>query len=447
MPSRERLHSNIQKLLGLALSANNYAMQHGVKATLRRALVFFSKSTKISSLSIESRSFYSSRKKSLEKWSDFDRRKNPDLSPVGVYKVKSGESYTTLVTDSIGRKSLFGGVGTALILGTLIANQRNQPLRIITRTETACADDYRDLLEAYDLKLDNELVLSFNSRSNGALNIPLAPQDLFITTSWWTTYSCLQRINPKSILYLIQEDERSFYPLGDLYLECERIMHNVDIRFAVNSRLLWEHLEVCGFHNIKNNGNWFEPNFKRFAKLNRSHQSTRKNRFFFYSRPSNPRNLFRTGINTINQALISKTLDPSEWEVFLVGSSIDAFAFDDGTIPKIVTGLSWTEYLDFLSSIDIGMSLMATPHPSYPPLDLASAGAIVITNKHGKKENLDEYSKNIICCDPTEEDLLQGIEKALRLINMPEQVASNFAGSSMVSSWQECLFEVVKANS
>jgi hypothetical protein len=144
---------------------------------------------------------------------------------------------------------------------------------------------------------------------------------------------------------------------------------------------------------------------------------------------------------------MSKTLDPSEWEVFLVGSSIDAFAFDDGTIPKIVTGLSWTEYLDFLSSIDIGMSLMATPHPSYSPLDLASAGAIVITNKHGKKENLDEYSKNIICCDPTEEDLLQGIEKALRLINMPEQVASNFAGSSMVSSWQECLFEVVKANS
>jgi len=224
-------------------------------------------------------------------------------------------------------------------------------------------------------------------------------------------------------------------------------MHHAGIRFAVNSRLLWDHFEASGFSNIKENGTWFDPNFKRFTKLNRSHQSNRKKRFFFYARPNNPRNLFRKGINTINRALLSNVLNSAEWEIFLVGSNINGFAFDDGTIPQILTGLSWAEYLDFLTGIDIGMSLMATPHPSYPPLDLASAGAVVITNKYENKVSLDQYSKNIICCEPTEDNLLQGIKKALQLINMPEQIASNLAGSSISSTWQDCLLEVVKANS
>jgi hypothetical protein len=224
-------------------------------------------------------------------------------------------------------------------------------------------------------------------------------------------------------------------------------MRHAGIRFAVNSRLLWEHFEASGFSNIKENGTWFDPNFQRFTELNKSHRSNRKKRFFFYARPNNPRNLFRKGINTINRALLSNVLNSDEWDIFLVGSNINSFAFDDGTIPQILTGLSWAEYLEFLTGIDIGMSLMATPHPSYPPLDLASAGAVVVTNKYGNKVNLDQYSKNIFCCEPTEDDLLQGIKKALQLINMPEQIASNLAGSSISSTWQDCLLEVVKANS
>jgi hypothetical protein len=447
MPLREQFHNNIDSFLGLSLSANNYARQYGIKAVLRKLMESLGKINIASLSGIGHRPLSTSHKGRLQRWSVVDNHMHPDLSPIGIHKVKAGESFTTVVTDSISRKNLFGGVGTALILATLIANQRNQPLRIITRKAAACAEDYRDLMETHGLKLNGELVLSFYPETSCNLNITGAPQDLFITTSWWTTYSCLQRIEPESILYLIQDDERSFYPLGDLYLECERTMQRAGIRFAVNSRLLWEHLEACGFHNIKEHGNWFDPNFQRFAKINKIHQSNQKKRFFFYARPNNPRNLFRTGINTINHALLDKTLDPSEWEICLVGSNINAFAFDDGTIPRILSGLPWANYLEFLKGIDIGMSLMATPHPSYPPLDLASAGAVVVTNKYGNKVSLDEYSKNIICCDPTEDDLLQGIKKALELIKDPEKIASNLTTSSISSSWQDCLSDVVKANS
>jgi hypothetical protein len=223
-------------------------------------------------------------------------------------------------------------------------------------------------------------------------------------------------------------------------------MRHSGIRFAVNSQLLWEHFKGCGFNNIISNGNWFDPNFDRRTKPSKPRSRTEKRNLFFYARPNNPRNLFRTGINTINQALLTKTINPNEWNIVLVGSNIDAFAFDDGTIPKIYTGLSWAEYLDLISDMDIGLSLIATPHPSYPPLDLASAGAVVVTNKHGVKKSLSNYSQNIICCSSSVDDLLQGIKKALALISSDDLVDSNIEASSLFSSWQECLSEVVSAN-
>ena len=445
MITRESFHKNIHRCLSLALSANNYAKQNGIKKTLMKVLSLRrnKQNHAIHNLAVLTRR----REIVLPKWSDIDRENHPDLNAIGLYKANGGESYTNIVTDSIGRKSLFGGVGTALILGTLLANRRNQPLRIITRSEPGSADDYAALLRTYDLSLDNELIIDFAAQSSSVLSIPYTQDDLFITTSWWTTYSCLQRVKPKSILYLIQEDERSFYPVSDLYLECERIMRHSEINFAVNSRLLWEHFTACGFNNIIDNGCWFDPNFDRRAKpRNKTHGANAKRNLFFYARPNNPRNLFRIGINTINQALLTKTINPDVWNIQLVGSNIDQFSFDDGTIPEIFTGLSWPEYLDLISKVDIGISLMATPHPSYPPLDLASAGAVAITNKYGVKKDLSSYSRNIICCSPTVDDLLHGIRKALEIRNSEGMVECNIKSSSLFYSWHECLKEVISIN-
>ena len=59
---------------------------------------------------------------------------------------------------------------------------------------------------------------------------------------------------------------------------------------------------------------------------------------------------------------------------------------------------------------------MDTPHPSYPPLDLAASGAVVVTNRHGRKTSLCQYSENIVCVDPTVEALKAGIADGSSLL-------------------------------
>ncbi len=56
---------------------------------------------------------------------------------------------------------------------------------------------------------------------------------------------------------------------------------------------------------------------------------------------------------------------------------------------------------------------MASPHPSYPPLDLAAAGAVVVTNRFDGKFSLDRYSEDIISSDPTVAALKQAIATAV----------------------------------
>jgi hypothetical protein len=56
---------------------------------------------------------------------------------------------------------------------------------------------------------------------------------------------------------------------------------------------------------------------------------------------------------------------------------------------------------------------MATPHPSYPPLDLAAAGIPVVTNCWGIKQTLNNYSPIISCVDPSIDNLVDALRSAI----------------------------------
>jgi hypothetical protein len=78
---------------------------------------------------------------------------------------------------------------------------------------------------------------------------------------------------------------------------------------------------------------------------------------------------------------------------------------------------------------------MDTPHPSYPPLDLAASGAVVVTNTRGVKTNLARYSGNIICADPSVDHLLNGLASATKLVNDHETQQSNFLRNRLLRDW------------
>ena len=86
--------------------------------------------------------------------------------------------------------------------------------------------------------------------------------------------------------------------------------------------------------------------------------------------------------------------------------------------------------------MDLGLSLMASPHSSYPPLDLAAAGAVVVTNTFGRyKRSLDQYSANIICADPDLASLVAGISQGIALAQDVALREANHRSSKFMTDW------------
>ncbi len=340
-----------------------------------------------------------------------------------------------VVTDSFGSGHFYGGVGTALLFAVSYANQHNATLRLITRVEKTLSVSISEFLSLYGLKMHKEIEFEYLPPGSHS-EIGVSELDQFITTSWWTTASLLNTVDTKKIIYLLQEDERMFYPFGDDRLFASRIMHNPNIRYVINTKLLYDHLSATGLEHLKYSGTWFEPAFPK-SVYSWNQRARQKRRFLFYARPNNLRNLYSLGIDVVEKAISTGLLNEQDWDIYFVGKDIPDLLFGKNCKPIRLENLSWSDYASLVGTIDVGLCLMYTPHPSYPPLDLAASGAVVVTNTNGLKTNLDHYSKNIVCAAPNSQDLLKALSSAIALSANSAQRQTNFDNNGLQQNWTE----------
>lgn len=349
-----------------------------------------------------------------------------------------------LVTDSVNAGSLYGGVGTALILACEVCRYHGASLRIITRTEPAERDRLIDALRLYDVRLPEQYEFIFAPPISSGKIVDVGEKDIFLTTSWWTTESVLRSISPCKIRYLIQEDERMFYPHGDDRLRCDSILQNPAIPLYVNSSLLHEYFEGEEILRYKDRAQYFEPAFPESVYFPRVRGGKRK--FFFYARPNNPRNLFAFGSAVIVEAVRRGVLPLENWEILFVGKDIPEIELRDGFQPTRVENLRWSEYAELIGTIDVGLSLMYTPHPSYPPLDLAASGAIVVTNRFANKQNLSRYSSAIITADLNVDAMVSAIAAAIEQSDSRQIAQESPSDKQSISSSWSCRLEALVKN-
>jgi hypothetical protein len=97
------------------------------------------------------------------------------------------------------------------------------------------------------------------------------------------------------------------------------------------------------------------------------------------------------------------------------------------------------EYMDNISEYDICLTLMASPHPSLVPFDLAGSGCIVVTNNFRNKyqQYFSDISNNIISKDPNLESILNGLEEAVSKISNLEYRYKNAVDMKYPKSWNE----------
>ena len=337
------------------------------------------------------------------------------LAPLPTYAALKGLSRrVTIVTDSVNPGSMYGGVGTSILFATLLAKRLDADLRICTIRHAPERDNIGRLFLSHGIDWKKNIDFKFVNIIAGTPPIDVSPADLFVTTSWWSTQNTMQAIDPAQIVYILQEDERMFYPGGDEQLRCAEVLGSDRLRFVVNTEMLYDYFARQDLSNVTTRGAWFEPAFPcnsyRFEESNRE-----KLNFFFYARPNNVRNLFYRGLEALNTALWKGVVDPREWNFYFIGKDLEDISLPSGVRPTLLRNLPWDEYIAFMRTIDLGLALMYTPHPSYPPLDLTACGAVAVTNRFGPKQSLDAYSKNIICSEVSLDAMVDSLAEGISL--------------------------------
>lgn len=378
-------------------------------------------------------------------WSKVYDTKWDSISPIPTFSSQAVGPRLTVITDSVAPSSLFGGVGTALILGILLANRLGATLRLVTRTDPPDAQVLQTLLDANRLTLDGEFETAFVPQ-DGETALGITDADIFMTTSWWTTRATLCSIERDKIVYLLQEDERMFYPYGDTRLLCAETLGEPNLAVVVNTPALLKHLSegADGYSHLARDGLAFQPAFPgAIQREARQDLPTGKKKFFFYSRPHNERNLFWRGGLALANAIEDGILPPDEWDFYWVGKDTPDVMLPHGVRPHRIQGLDWPGYQALVAQMDAALVLMSTPHPSYPPFDLAGAGVAVLTNTHPGKEDLSRYSRNILMSAPTLPGLLEGLSRVAELGRDGQRRRANVDADHIERSWVSAMDQTV----
>lgn len=176
--------------------------------------------------------------------------------------------------------------------------------------------------------------------------------------------------------------------------------------------------------------NYYLPPFDKFSKR-------AKKKFVFYARPNNPRNCYGFAFILLIEAVKRKIFDDS-WEFYGIGypRSCD-LKLPGQKVLHMLPNMSLEEYKESLSTYDVALSLMATPHPSMPPVDFALSGCLVVTNtcKNKTEKVLGEISKNIISAPLLFGPLLDALKKAVSLSGNLDVRYKNAMSSCWPESW------------
>ena len=255
---------------------------------------------------------------------------------------------------------------------------------------------------------------------------PLGENNVFFATAWWTAQMVkylLPRFCRRRFAYLVQDYEPNLHPISSnsvLALET----YSLDYFPVVNSRLLFDHFvadRVGRFADpdFVREGCWFEPAVDRglYHPAETAPPPESERRLLFYTRPSAPRNLLELGVAALMRLVGEGVLKPEQWDFHATVTGIEGSCRPvrlsaDGAATLIPLALhKLSDWAAEMRRTDVLLSLIWSPHTSYPPLEAAACGALVVTNTCGVKtaERLRAISSNIVPAAPT----IEGIADAL----------------------------------
>lgn len=246
--------------------------------------------------------------------------------------------------------------------------------------------------------------------------IEMHRDDAFIATAWWTAYVAQDAIrshgfHQSQFLYLIQDYEPAFYAWGSEFADATA-SYEMDFRPIFNTTLLRDHFAEQGFAFATPDAWVFHPSIDvtRFSRSASTMRSARR-RLALYGRPEVPRNMFSMAIEVLAKFIEEEGLRNDDVELVSIGLKHNPVRLPNSIILKSLGKIPWDAYPNYLSEIDVGLSLMLSPHPSHPPIEMAAAGARVVTNSFATKD-LSVLCPSIVSAVASVDPLVAALRKA-----------------------------------
>lgn len=377
-------------------------------------------------------------RKKINRYPDFN------FEDLRLVKFRKSECNTekiriNLILPMINRKQVYGGISTALNFFYAVSKAYKAEMRIIvidTELDAQTKKDYpkwniHDAIK--DVESRDEISLcSISSRERLNKTIAVRKNDYFIATSWKTKYvfEDIRKFQwdtfgiDRAIVYLIQDYEPGFYAWSSDFCLAESTYKGEGIIAVFNSLNLKEYFNKMNYSFYKEY--YFDPvlNASMANILTKTKTQNRKMRILFYGRPFEQRNCFSLGVEAI-RTFIKKYNPNREWEFISIGAWHKDIKLEDGFVLHSKGKMSLEEYAELLLTSRVGISLMCSPHPSYPPLEMATFGLKTVTNSYVCK-NLEEFSSNILSVDRLNiEELADAISRAVKLSEIETHMEKN----------------------
>ncbi|WP_404786056.1 hypothetical protein [Altericista sp. CCNU0014] len=327
----------------------------------------------------------------------------PEISLINPRPVNTNEPRINLVLPSINKNHIFGGIATALSFFDQLSLYFKEARLIVVSSKPSKSDletfrNFKLVKSCDDFGPSKQIVITHNTTES----LAVGAKDIFIATAWFTAFNVQHIISwqkekfnfkkPNQFIYFIQDFEPAFHPWSSQYvLANETYMYAEETIAVFNTELLKEFFKKNNY-NFKHEFS-FEPKINaslvRLAKQKRE----KKKQILIYGRPTVERNGFPLIIEALR--IWSKEFaDAGEWTIISAGEDHGYIKLSSRLKVKSSGKLSLEEYSTILAESFIGISLMISPHPSYPPLEMAYYDMLVLTNKFANKD-LSLTHKNI----------------------------------------------------
>jgi hypothetical protein len=345
------------------------------------------------------------------------------MSPLTLDVSTTEPERVNLLLPELDSRHMFGGYITKLQMAIRLA-KAGERVRIVVvdPPREGVAADLRAEIAAYEGIGERLDLLEVSHHGERAAPLIVSPADVFLATTWWTAHiahDATRELRHSRFVYLIQEYEPFTFPMGS-FAAMARHSYDLPHLAVFSTRLLHDYFRAnrIGVYSNGANGDTqaidFQNSITEVGEIHERQLADRSPRLLFYARPSatEARNLFELGIMALSEAIDLGVLEDTWRFTGVGGPKADVLRLSGNATLKMLPRQPVQRYRALLRGHDLGLSLMYTPHPSLVPIEMASAGMLVVTNTFESKtaERLTDISANIIPCEPS----VDGVCGALR---------------------------------